>query len=94
MTKFSEFKKQSLCTEPIKKERVSEDDILDLIDRYSHMDKDQLMNEFVKASKVKREEGGFGDDEIEHLEKTLSPYLNENQKQMFGNLMEIGKNAE
>ena len=92
MTKFSDFKKQP--TSYKNNNTIQEKDIADMIEKYSSMDRDTLMQEFLSASKAKREAGGFSADEVDKLTSTLSPYLSDEQKQMFGHLMEMGKNAK
>ena len=95
MTKFSEYKKQKIEVKPTKPQKhIDDNDIEKMIEKYSKLDKDSLMQEFLQASKTKREAGGLGDEEINRLQSTLAPYLNAEQKEMFGRLMEMGKNAE
>ena len=95
MTKFSEYKKQNIEVKATKPQKhIDDNDIEKMIEKYSKLDKDSLMQEFLQVSKTKREVGGLGDEEINRLQSTLSPYLNAEQKEMFGRLMEMGKNAE
>lgn len=95
MTKFSEFKKQDITnTSKNNNNDLKENDISALIDKYSRMDRSTLMQEFLSASRAKREAGGLDDVEINRLESVLSPYLNDQQKETFKNLMEMGKNVE
>lgn len=95
MTKFSEYKKQNIdCVSPKPKKQMEEKDIEKMIEKYSRLDQNTLMQEFLQASKAKRDAGGLGDEEINRLQNTLSPYLNDEQKEMFSRLMELGKNVE
>ena len=95
MTKFSEYKKQNIKNNLAKSEKkMEESDIAEMIEKYSKLDKNSLMQEFLSASKAKRDAGGLSDEEVNRLESTLSPYLNSEQKEMLGRLMEMGKNVQ
>ena len=95
MTKFSDYKKQNIKSNTAKSEKkMEEGDIAEMIEKYSRLDQASLMQEFLSASKAKRDAGGLSDEEINRLEGTLSPYLNSEQKEMLGRLMEMGKNAK
>lgn len=94
MSKFSDYIKEEHTTiNQINKEKIDENNITNLLEKYSSLSHDQLMSEFVKASKKKKEEGGLSDGECEKLTNALSPYLNDQQKSMMASLLQRGKNA-
>ena len=60
----------------------------DLISKYKDMDQNSLMqNLFEEASKLKRE-GKLNAEYLNNLKTTISPFLNNEQKQMLNSLLE------
>ena len=60
----------------------------DLINKYKNMDQNSLMqNLFEEASKLKRE-GKLNAEYLNNLKTTISPFLNNEQKQMLNSLLE------
>lgn len=94
MSKFSQFiKEEHPKTNARIVESADENNIQDMLETYSKMSTEQLMSEFLKASKKKKEEGGLSDEECEKLTNALSPYLNTKQKDAMLKLLEKGKNV-
>lgn len=94
MSKFSEYI-QSEHDKPAKQDaqKIKENNVQDMLDYYGQMDSTQLMAEFLKASKKKKEQGGLDDEECEKLTNALSPYLNAEQKETMLRLLERSKNV-
>ena len=59
----------------------------DILNKYKNMDNNQLMsNLFSEASKLKKE-GKLDTNTLNDLKSTLSPFLNNEQKEMLNNLV-------
>lgn len=94
MPRFSEFVKNNQTPNNTKSnKKMDENDIQNVLEKYSSFSKEQLMDEFLKASKQKKQEGGLSDEECSKLTSVLSPYLSESQKQQMAELLERGKNV-
>lgn len=94
MSKFSQYIKEEHYKPNEKEEStIKEGNINDMIEYYGNMDADQLMSEFLKASKKKKQEGGLSDEECSKLTTALSPYLNNEQKETMLKLLERGRNV-
>ena len=63
-----------------------------IISQYEGMSQEQLMSELKSQTEKMKKEGKWNDSEMYKISSTLSPYLNEQQKQMLGQLMQTLKN--
>lgn len=95
--KFSEYT-------PLKSEQMSfldsdkdvteerKEDLEQKYEHYSKMDNDQLMSEFLRMSRQRMAEGSLDAREMKRIQETLFPYLSQEQKKRFEELMGlIGK---
>ena len=74
-------------------QKLSEQDLEKLIDKYSELDNDTLMKEFLKITLEKKKQGKLSDSELSVLKNSILPYLNEAQKQSLNGILEIVKNV-
>ena len=74
-------------------QKLSEQDLEKLIDKYSELDNDTLMKEFLKITLEKKKQGQLSDSELSVLKNSILPYLNESQKQSLNSILEIVKNV-
>lgn len=74
-------------------QKLSERDLEKLIDKYSELDNDTLMKEFLKITLEKKKQGKLSDGELSVLKNSILPYLNESQKQSLNSILEIVKNV-
>ena len=74
-------------------QKLSEQDLEKLIDKYSGLDNDTLMKEFLKITLEKKKQGKLSDSELSVLKNSILPYLNESQKQSLNSILEIVKNV-
>lgn len=94
MSKFSEYTKSNQPkTNNVTNKKMEQNDIQDMLEKYSQLRKDELMSEFLRASKQKKMEGGLSDEECNKLDSVLSPYLSTEQKKTMQELLERGKNV-
>lgn len=96
MGKFSEYIKTNVEikeTESITRgEKVEQ--IEDLLDRYSRLNREELMAEFLRESNRLKQNGGLNDEQVNSIESVLKPHLNETQQNMFDSLMTEIKNEK
>lgn len=64
-----------------------------LIDKYSSLDDDVLMKEFLKMTIERKRQGNLSEGELEMLKSTILPYLNDKQKESLEKILEIVKNV-
>lgn len=64
-----------------------------LIDKYSSLDDDILMKEFLKMTIERKKQGNLSESELEILKSTILPYLNEKQKESLEKILEIVRNV-
>ncbi|HBO49045.1 MAG TPA: hypothetical protein DD614_04370 [Clostridiales bacterium] len=74
-------------------QKLSEQDLEKLIDKYSELDNDTLMKEFLNITLEKKKQGKLSDSELSVLKNSILPYLNESQKQSLNSILEIVKNV-
>ena len=74
-------------------QKLSEQDLEKLIDKYSELDNVTLMKEFLKITLEKKKQGKLSDSELSVLKNSILPYLNESQKQSLNSILEIVKNV-
>ena len=74
-------------------QKLSEQDLEKLIDKYSELNNDTLMKEFLKINLEKKKQGKLSDSELSVLKNSILPYLNESQKQSLNSILEIVKNV-
>ena len=74
-------------------QKLSEREWEKLIDKYSELDNDTLMKEFLKITLEKKKQGKLSDSELSVLKNSILPYLNESQKQSLNSILEIVKNV-
>lgn len=88
MSKFSDFVKDENNSE-VKhiREKVSEENLSKLIDKYSTYSQDDLMEEFVKEGARKKENGELSDENLLKIKNVLTPYLNSEQQQKLNDLL-------
>ena len=92
--KFSEYTSQkseqvnffdSDATKNVSEER--KESLEQKYDQYSKMGNDQLMSEFLRMSRQRMAEGSLDAQEMQRIQETLFPYLSEEQKKKFQELM-------
>ena len=72
--------------------KVSEQDkehISEKYQKYSQMDNNQLMSEFLNMSRQRMAEGNLDSSEVQRIKDTLFPYLSVEQKEKFKDLMDL-----
>ena len=65
----------------------------DLIDKYSSLDSNSLMQEFIKLTLEKKKRGELSSSEINNLKNMLLPYLNEEQRKNLERLLNVVNNV-
>ncbi len=89
--KFSEINLENCSEEEVEKiakeKNINIDNIKDSINKYSGLNYDELLNEFIKLNKQKKINGETNYEEIENLKNNLYPMLNDEQKQKFNELI-------
>ena len=86
MSKFSDYSK-SYTKEDIKNE-TNKESLEEVYNKYSKLDNDALMNEFIKVSLERKKRGELSDSYFENIKNTLFPYLTEEQKIYYNNLVD------
>jgi len=66
---------------------VNTQDLNSLVDMYSHKSSEELMKEFVKLSNQKKANGTLNESYIGNLRNAIFPYLTNEQKQLFEDLI-------
>ena len=63
----------------------------DAINKYSGMEENALMQEFLRVTKEQKENGTLDETQIENTYNMLYPMLNEEQRKNLDNLMKVIK---
>ena len=69
----------------------SSEDIEKMYNQYSKYSESELMQEFLKMSKLKKQKGELSDSVIDTYRNTLFPYLSDEQKKTFEYLLNVVK---
>lgn len=99
MSNFSDYIKSSNDTTNSKStgsghnKVYSEEYLNKLIEDYSKQSKDSLVNEFMKLTIEKKKRGELTHSDIERLKATLSPMLNNEQRENLEKLMQVVENV-
>ena len=59
----------------------------EIINKYSNMSQNQIFNEFIKVAEQKKQDGTLTLEYINNIRNTLFPYLTDEQKNIFNNLV-------
>lgn len=87
MAKFSEYIKNDIPK--VSSEREGE--INDLVNKYRGYSEDELVNEFVRQTNFKRQNGEMDDAGLDRIKDTLSPYLNKEQQARLNEIIKMVK---
>lgn len=95
MGKFSEYSfDENKCNEStIKNTKNDSENIEKMIDKYSRFSEQELLQEFVSLTASKKMQGTLGNDELEKIKGTLSPYLNNTQKMNLDRVIDVIKDV-
>ena len=97
MGNFSEFVKMDKSNNDIKKEGIKneydKDTLEELINSYSNLSNDQLINEFIKMTLEKKKKGELNAMQLDSLKNTLLPFLNKEQTNKLDELLSLVKNV-
>ncbi|NCB48591.1 MAG: hypothetical protein EOM55_03125 [Clostridia bacterium] len=86
--KFDE-KEEKICQEDLEKkiDENTKTNAKDLYKKYKNYSKDELVDEFLSSSKEKIKQGSLSKDKIRETLSSVAPYMNQNQKNFFENLL-------
>lgn len=98
MANFSDFvkneSKEKYTSNSNKEERqVDKDNLEEMIENYSALSQDELMNEFMKLTLEKKKKGVLTEKELESLKSTIVPFLNDEQKLNLEKILTMVRNA-
>lgn len=82
---FKSFIKENEKTLNENKEKASE--YQDLIDKYKNMGNDELMSNLLSEASKLKQQGKLDSNQLNNLSSTLTPFLNNEQKDMLANLI-------
>ena len=88
MAKFSEFVSSN---EYKKQDETVNETVENLMEKYSTYSESELLNEFLKESVKKRENGELDDEQMDKIRRLLSPYLSGEQSEKLDELFRIIK---
>lgn len=74
--------------------RYSEEDLYNMIEKYSNYTGNELMREFLKLTLEKKKNGELDNKAIATLKETLTPMLNEEQKDNLNKILEMVENVK
>jgi len=75
-----------------KKESLNkENELKEKIDKYSSYSQKELLEEFLLKSQEAKSKGVYEEDNINSIKSSLFPYLSEEQKEKFNNLINMVK---
>jgi len=91
---FSDFIKNSNNETNVKKEeKVSQENMEELINKYSKLDNNSLMKEFIKMTIDKKKKGELSNSEINSIKSAILPYLNTEQVSQLEKLLDLVENV-
>ena len=96
MSKFSDFVNANNSFETMNgnKESVGNEKMEDLIEKYSSYSQADLLSEFMKLTNEKKKKGELNESELNSLKQTISPFLNNEQKNNLDKIMNVINNVK
>lgn len=96
MSKFSDYiNEEKNNNSKINKNQEEKNDYLkSKIEEYSNYSQDKLINDFVKLTIEKKKRGELTDNELNSLKNTISPMLNNVQKDNLEKLLQMVRDVE
>lgn len=95
MSKFSEYiNENNNEINQRNDENINKEKMEDLIDKYSSYNANELMNEFLKLTNEKKKKGELNQSEINSIKQTISPFLNDEQKNNLDQIMNMVNNVK
>ncbi len=96
MSKFSDYKEpsQKNYDEHKTETRASEKNYEELIHKYSKLSNEELMREFLNLTAKEKGEGKLKESELEGIKNTLSPYLDDTQKNNLDSLLNMVRDVK
>ena len=96
MSKFSDYiNEEKNNNSKINKNQEEKNDYLkSKIEEYSNYSQDKLINDFVKLTIEKKKRGELTDNELNSLRNTISPMLNNAQKDNLEKLLQMVRDVE
>lgn len=96
MSNFSEFidKENKTNSTTNNQNKQSQEYMKSKIEEYSNYSQDRLINDFIKMTIEKKKRGELTDKELNNLKNTISPMLNNEQKETLERLLQMVRNVE
>lgn len=91
MSKFSDYINDGDMRESSIDKNKS--DYQDMIDKYSKLSSDELMQEFIKMTAKEKSAGRLNEKEMTQIKETLSPYLNREQTKNLNTIIDMVKDV-
>jgi len=99
MANFNDFLKddKNKCESKVKVETATSDNrnkkLEETINQYQKLTSDELMQEFIKLTIEKKNNGELSQDELSNIKNTILPFLNEEQKQSLEKILKVVENV-
>ena len=98
MSNFSDYiKNENINKHESDKDKTSKiqtkENLEEMINKYSKLDSGSLFNEFMRLTLEKKKNGTLKESELNNIKETLSPMLNDEQKEMLNSLILMVKNV-
>ena len=95
MSSFNEFIKDNRSSENVKNTKIDDRNkkLEEKINEYQKLSSNDLMQEFIKLTIEKKQNGELTKKELENIKHTILPYLNEDQKHSLENLLDMVDNV-
>ena len=99
MSNFSDFIKENSANKSngnfnSDKSKYSEEQLEELINKYSGLSEDKLMSEFLRLTLEKKKRGQLTDSEMENIKNKIIPFLNNEQKDNLNKIIDMVKNVK
>lgn len=96
MSKFSDYKEppQENYSKHKNETRANEKNYEELIHKYSKLSNEELMREFLNLTAKEKGEGKLKESELEGIKNTLSPYLDDTQKNNLDSLLNMVRDVK
>ena len=97
MSNFSDFVNNDSSEQLNKKQKesanINNENLEELIDKYSKYNSNDLMSEFMRLTIEKKKKGELKKEELQTIKQTIYPYLNDEQIQNLNNIMNMVDNV-
>lgn len=98
MSNFSDYIKSGNASKTASTHKdnktYSNEELQDMINKYSSFSEDKLLSEFVRLTLEKKSRGELKEKDLENMKSTIEPFLDVDQKNKLNKIIDMVRNVK